>query len=82
MSRRNVFSVKLRRSATSEEHVRTIFAADESTAKERAIAKARAVLPLFVERKYERFEVLSCDVDTRRPLRPRKPTLGEPRLTR
>jgi hypothetical protein len=47
MTRRNTFSVKLRRSATGEEHVRTIFAADESTAKERAIAKARAVLPLF-----------------------------------
>ena len=65
MSRRTVFSVKLRRSATGEEHVRTIFAADEPTAKERAIAKARAVLPLFVERKYEQFEVVSCDVDAR-----------------
>jgi hypothetical protein len=69
MKRRTVFSVKLRRSATGEEHVRTIFAADESTAKERAIAKARAVLPLFVERKYERFEIVSCDVDASRPLR-------------
>ena len=61
MSRKTAFSVKLRRPATGEEHVRTIFAADESTAKERAIARARAVLPLFVERKYEPFEVLSCD---------------------
>jgi hypothetical protein len=65
MSRRTIYSVKLRRSATGEEHVRTIFAADESTAKEKAIAAARAVLPLFVERKYERFEVLSCSIDAR-----------------
>jgi hypothetical protein len=65
MSRRTIFSVKLRRSATGEEHVRTMFAADESTAKEKAIARARAVLPLFVERKYELFEVVSCDVDAR-----------------
>jgi hypothetical protein len=32
MSRRTVFSVKLRRPTTGEEQVRTIFAADESTA--------------------------------------------------
>jgi hypothetical protein len=68
MIRKAVFSVKLRRSTTGEEHVRTIIAADESTAKERAIAKARAVLPLFVEREYERFEVVSCDVDARSDL--------------
>ena len=61
MGRKTTFSVKLRRSATGEEHVRTIFAADELAAKERAIARARAVLPLFVERKYERFEVVSCE---------------------
>jgi hypothetical protein len=71
MNRRTVFSVKLRRSATGEEHVRTIFAADEATAKARVIAKARAVLPLFAERKYERFEVVSCDVDARSNLRRR-----------
>ena len=71
MSRRTVFSVKLRRSATGEEHVRTILAADETTAKESAIARARAVLPLFVERKYERFEVVSCDVDAKSNLRKR-----------
>jgi hypothetical protein len=71
MGRRTVFSVKLRRSATGEEHVRNIFAADESTAKERAIAKARAVLPLMVERKYEPFEVVSCDIDARTNLRKR-----------
>jgi hypothetical protein len=71
MGRRTVFSVKLRRSTTGEEHVRTIFAADESTAKERAIAKARAVLPLMVEREYERFEVVSCDVDAKSNLRRR-----------
>jgi phage terminase Nu1 subunit (DNA packaging protein) len=70
MNRRTVFSVKLRRSATGEA-VRTIFAADEATAKARAIAKARAVLPLFAERKYERFEVVSCDVDARSNLRRR-----------
>jgi hypothetical protein len=63
MARRTVFSVKLRRSTTGEEHVRTIFAPDESIAKERAIAKARGVLPLFVQRAYERFEIVSCDVD-------------------
>jgi hypothetical protein len=61
MGRKTAFSVKLRRSATGEEHVRTIFAADELAAKERAIARARAVLPQFVERKYERFEVVSCE---------------------
>ena len=61
MSRKTAFSVKLRRSTTGEEHVRTIFAADELTAKERAIARAPAVLPLFVERQYERFEVVSCE---------------------
>jgi hypothetical protein len=71
MNRRTVFSVKLRRSATGEEHVRTIFAADEATAKARAIAKARTVLPLFAERKYERFEVVFCDVDARSNLRRR-----------
>src|SRR5437764_1366408 len=73
MNRRSIFSVKLRRSATGEEHVRTVFAADESLAKERAIAKARAVLPMFVEMKYERFEVVSCDVD-RSAAVSRKPT--------
>ena len=71
MSRRTAFSVKLRRSTTGEEHVRTIFAADEAIAKERAIAKARAVLPKMVEREYERFEVVSCDVEARSSLRRR-----------
>jgi hypothetical protein len=71
MTRRTAFSVKLRRSATGEEHVRTIFAADESIAKERAIAKARAVLSLFAERAYERFEIVSCDVDASQTKRKR-----------
>ena len=60
MSRKTAFSVKLRRLGTGEEHVRTVFAEDESAAEERAIARARAVLPLFVERKYESFQVVSC----------------------
>jgi hypothetical protein len=62
MRRKALFSVKLRRSATGEQHVRLIFAADEATAKERGIAKSRAALPMFVERKYECFEVISCEV--------------------
>ena len=74
MSRRTVFSVKLRRTATGEEHLRTIFAADETTAKERAIAKARATLPLFAEKKYEGFEVVSCEVDARQNQRKLPPT--------
>jgi hypothetical protein len=65
MSRLTVFSVKLRRSATGEEHVRAIFARDAATAKTSATANARAVLPLFIERRYERFDVMACDVNAR-----------------
>ncbi len=62
MNRRAMFDVRLRQSTTSEEHVRTILSNSESKAKESAILKARAALPLFAERIYERFEVLSCEV--------------------
>jgi hypothetical protein len=71
--RRMTFSVRLRRQVTGEEHLRMIFAPDETTAKERAIVKARVVLPVMAERQYERFDVVSCDVDTSAAVS-RKPT--------
>jgi hypothetical protein len=55
------YNVKLRRQETGEEHDRLIFAQDESTAKERAIVRARTALGgTMAERKYGQFEVLSC----------------------
>lgn len=71
MRRKTQFSIKLRRTSTGEEHVRTILADDEAAAKERAIVRARDVLPLAAERAYEQFEVLSCEVVPRTSARRR-----------
>ena len=55
------YDVIIRRLATGKVHTRLIFAVDESTARERAIVRARHALgATFVEREYGEFEVLSC----------------------
>jgi hypothetical protein len=61
MPKRTVYKLRLRRQKTGEEHDRLIFAKDESTAKERAIVRARWALgTTMAEREYGQFEVLSC----------------------
>jgi hypothetical protein len=61
MSKKIAYNVRLRRKETGEEHDRLIFAHDDLTARERAIARARTALgATMVERKYGKFEVLSC----------------------
>jgi hypothetical protein len=55
------YDVIVRRLTTGEQHARLIFAADESTARERAMVRARHALgATMVERLYGEFEVLSC----------------------
>lgn len=55
------YNVRLRRQETGEEHDRLVFATDEATARERAIVRARfALATSMIERKYGKFEVLSC----------------------
>ncbi len=62
MPKKLAFNVRLRRQETGEEHDRLIFAQDEATAKERAVARASQSLvrATMAERKYGQFEVLSC----------------------
>ena len=55
------YDVKLLQVSTGEEHSRKIFAMDEPTARERAVARARSSLgKTMAERNYGQFEVLSC----------------------
>jgi len=54
------YIVKLRRQDTNEEHDQLIFAADETAAESRAIDRARASLATMADRRYGRFEVISC----------------------
>jgi hypothetical protein len=61
--RKIAYNIKLRRQETGEVHDRLIFAHDEVAARARAISKARiALATTMVERKYGKFEVLSCVV--------------------
>lgn len=68
MAKRSVFKVRLRRDRTGEEHDRLIFASNEATAKERATVRARSALgSTMAERKYGKFEVVSCALAPRHP---------------
>lgn len=58
--KKQAYIVKLRRQDTGEEHDRQIVAADEKTAESRAIDKARATLKSMTDRRYGKFEVISC----------------------
>jgi hypothetical protein len=61
MQKKIAYDVRLRQASTGLEHDRLIFAQDEATARERAVARARrAIGKTFVERQYGQFEVLSC----------------------
>jgi hypothetical protein len=61
VSERIIFNVVIRRLAAGEDHTRQIFAHDEVTARERAIARARTARGIpMAERECGQFEVLSC----------------------
>jgi hypothetical protein len=61
MPKKIPYDVVIRRLATGEDYARLIFAADESAARERAIAQAWHVLGAsLVERHCGMFEVQSC----------------------
>lgn len=61
MPKKIAYKVRLRRETTGEEHDRLVLANDETAAKAHAIARARAALgSTMAERKYGKFEVLSC----------------------
>jgi hypothetical protein len=63
MPKKIAYDVRLRRQETGEEHDRVVFALDEVTAKERAVARARIALgATMAERQYGQFEVVSCAV--------------------
>jgi hypothetical protein len=54
------------RDDAGEEHTRSIFANDETAARERAVARARIARgKTMKERRYGRYEVLSCEPATR-----------------
>ena len=62
MSKKIGYDVRIVRVATGDEHTRLIFASDASTARERAIVRARRALgTTFVERQYGQFQVVSCE---------------------
>jgi hypothetical protein len=72
-----LYNVRLRRQETGDEHDRLIFARDEATARERAVARARTALgATMAERTYGRFEVLSCVAVSRNLLTFKKPMRG------
>jgi hypothetical protein len=56
------YNIRLRRQDTGEVHDRLMIADGEAVAKERAVERARNVLPTMADRQYARFEVLSCEV--------------------
>lgn len=60
MPKKIAYKIKLRRQDTGEEHERLIFANDETTAESRAIDRAKASLKTMADRRYGKFEVLSC----------------------
>jgi hypothetical protein len=62
MPKKIAYIVRVRRLATGEDHNRLIFASDESTARERAIVRARRALgATFAEREYGQFDVTSSE---------------------
>jgi hypothetical protein len=60
MPQKTAFTVKLRRQDTGEEHERLILSHDQTTAESSAIERAMASLKTMADRKYGKFEVLSC----------------------
>jgi hypothetical protein len=62
VQKKTAFDVTLRRTATGEKHTRLIFADNATRAREAAIARARLELrKTMAERKYEPYEVVSCE---------------------
>lgn len=60
MPKKTAFTVKLRRQDTGEEHDRLILSHNQATAESLAIDRGRAALKTMADRKYGKFEVLSC----------------------
>lgn len=59
--KKKTYAVKLRRQDTGEEHTREVITWNAATAESRAIDRARAALKTMADRRYGRFEVLSCE---------------------
>lgn len=64
MKRKSTYQVTLRHAQTGQQHQRKIIADDPSTAQKRAIERARVgVGKTMVERTYDQYDVVSCELE-------------------
>jgi hypothetical protein len=62
LQKRAIYRLRLRNQKTGEEHDRMIIAQDESTARKRAVIRARIALgATMAERQYGQFDVLNVE---------------------